>query len=138
MTQLFFQPFCTKKWPNFFFNLFALKMTKLFFQSFCTKKWPNFFFKFLTLKSDQHFLFFLKIPGKKLGALPRSQKCGGWRVEVGGWYGHFFILIYQVVCITYHKKSYLIRELLWGPISKHNITQVLYSIKHFFCFIDPQ
>ena len=31
MTQLFFQSFCTKKWPCFFL------------QSFCTKKWPNFF-----------------------------------------------------------------------------------------------
>ena len=28
MTLFFFQSFCTKKWPNFFFNLFALKSKK--------------------------------------------------------------------------------------------------------------
>ena len=69
MTLLFFQSFCTKKWPYFFFNLFAsdpkkwpfffnlfaLKMTQLFFQSFCTKKWPNFFFNLFALKSDPTF-----------------------------------------------------------------------------------
>ena len=43
MTQLFFQSFCTKKWPYFFF------------QSFCTKKWPNFFFNLFALKSDPIF-----------------------------------------------------------------------------------
>ena len=46
--QIFFQSFCTKKWPNLFFNLFALgapRPAQIFFQSFCTKKWPNLFFQ---------------------------------------------------------------------------------------------
>ena len=44
MPRLFFQSFCTKKWPDFFF------------QSFCTKKWPNFFFNlFNTQKWRKHF-----------------------------------------------------------------------------------
>ena len=49
----FFQSFCTKKQPNFFFNLFAIKSDPTFFLSFSTKKWPNFFFNVFALKSKK-------------------------------------------------------------------------------------
>ena len=94
MTQLFFQSFCTKKWPNFFSNLFALKSKKtlgpvplivIFYQ--CWTKMTFWKKKRAKICSKlQKILRFLKIPGKKLGALPRSNTCrrvegGGWRVE---------------------------------------------------------
>ena len=52
MTLFFFQSFYTKKWPYFFYNLFALKMIQLVFQCFCNKKWLNFFFNLFALKKQ--------------------------------------------------------------------------------------
>ena len=58
MTQLFFQSFCTKKWPNFFFQSFCTKKwPNFFFQSFCTKKWPNSFFNLFALNENKSSLF---------------------------------------------------------------------------------
>ena len=47
MTQLFFQSFCTKKCPYFFFNLFVLKNA--------LKSDPTFFFNLFALKNDPIF-----------------------------------------------------------------------------------
>ena len=54
------------KWPNFFFNLFALKNDPIFFQTFCpkkcTNKWTYFVFNLFALKKDLIFfnIFFKK------------------------------------------------------------------------------